>query len=199
MYEVAIIGAGPAGATAALFTAKAGKRTLLLDDGHSGQKTLVLPDGKSLTKRALIKNYYAIPEATQSEMFETGKQQVRTFGGEIVEAPVHALETLQGGVRILAGDRQFEAQHVVLATGSSVQLAESCGIHVRPGTEPRVEKVVAVDAQGRTNVPGVWAAGVAAGVGIHVIIAAGDGARVAINLISELNGERYMDHDIVGT
>ena len=36
----------------------------------------------------------------------------------------------------------------------------------------------------RTSVPGVWAAGTAAGVSVHTIITAGDGARVAINLIS---------------
>ena len=35
MYEIAIIGAGAAGASAALFTAKAGKKTLLLDSNKS--------------------------------------------------------------------------------------------------------------------------------------------------------------------
>ena len=32
---------------------------------------------------------------------------------------------------------------------------------------------------------------------MHAIITAGDGAKVAINLISEINGERYVDHDIL--
>jgi hypothetical protein len=43
--------------------------------------------------------------------------------------------------------------------------------------------------------PGVWAAGTTAGVSVHTIITAGDGARVAINLISDTKGERHVDHD----
>lgn len=31
----------------------------------------------------------------------------------------------------------------------------------------------------------------------HTIVSAGDGARVAINLISELNGKRYIGHDVL--
>jgi len=54
-----------------------------------------------------------------------------------------------------------------------------------------------VDAAGKTNVEGVWAAGTIAGVSVHTIITAGDGAKVAINVISELNGERYVDHDVL--
>ncbi len=48
MYEIAIIGAGPAGASAALFAAKAGKKTLLLDHG------------KSMTARAWMENHYGV-------------------------------------------------------------------------------------------------------------------------------------------
>ena len=32
-------------------------------------------------------------------------------------------------------------------------------------------------------------------VSVHTIITAGDGARVAINLISDVKGERHVDHD----
>ena len=38
MYEIAIIGAGPAGASAAIFTAKAGKKTVILDSNKSVTK-----------------------------------------------------------------------------------------------------------------------------------------------------------------
>jgi hypothetical protein len=41
----------------------------------------------------------------------------------------------------------------------------------------------------------VWAAGTVAGVSVHTIITSGDGARVAINLISANKGERHVDHD----
>jgi hypothetical protein len=32
---------------------------------------------------------------------------------------------------------------------------------------------------------------------MHTIITAGDGAKVAINVISEINGARYVDHDVL--
>lgn len=185
MYDIAIIGAGPAGATAALYTAKAGKSTLLIDDG------------KSVTKRALMKNYYGIPEVTGPELVETGKKQVLAMGGELLEAQVTALEPIAGGIRLQAGDRQVEAKHVILATGMVAGLAEASGINTKPGTEPRIKTIIDVDATGKTNVPGVWAAGTIAGVSMHVIITAGDGAKVAINVISELNGERWVDHDVL--
>jgi pyruvate/2-oxoglutarate dehydrogenase complex dihydrolipoamide dehydrogenase (E3) component len=76
-------------------------------------------------------------------------------------------------------------------------LAREAGITTRPGTEPRIKEIVDVDAEGRTSLPGVWAAGTAAGVSVHTIVTAGDGARVAINLISGTKGERHVDHDMM--
>jgi hypothetical protein len=32
---------------------------------------------------------------------------------------------------------------------------------------------------------------------MHTIVTAGDGAKVAINVISEINGERHVDHDVL--
>jgi thioredoxin reductase len=57
--------------------------------------------------------------------------------------------------------------------------------------------VVATDSDGRTNVAGLWAAGTCAGTSVHTIITAGDGARVAINLVSSLRGERFVDHEVM--
>jgi thioredoxin reductase len=70
-------------------------------------------------------------------------------------------------------------------------------VYTKPGTEPRIATVIEVNSQGKTNINGIWAAGTVAGVSVHAVITAGDGAKVAINLISELNGERYVDHDIL--
>lgn len=67
----------------------------------------------------------------------------------------------------------------------------------KPGSEPRIKKIVDVDKIGKTNIDGIWAAGTCAGVSVHAIITAGDGAKVAINILSELNGERYVDHDVM--
>jgi thioredoxin reductase len=76
-------------------------------------------------------------------------------------------------------------------------LAEHVGLHTKAGTEPRIKTIIDVDASGKTNIPGIWAAGTVAGVSVHAVITAGDGAKTAINIISEINGSRYVDHDMM--
>jgi len=185
MYDVIVIGAGPAGASAALFTAKAGKKTLVIDSDQS------------ITKRAWIENHYGAPEITGPDLVETGKKQAAKFGAEFVTAKAAGLTAGESAVKVATEETSYEALHVILATGLSVELAEAAGIAVVPGTEPRVKAIVQVDAAGKTSLERVWAAGGCAGVSMHTIITAGDGAKVAVNVVSELNGERYVDHDIL--
>lgn len=185
MYDIVIIGAGPAGASAALFAAKAGKKTLILDSD------------KSMTKRAWMENHYGVMEISGPDLIEIGKKQATKFGAKIVEATVTNVVKSANGLQVETENQNYEAKHVILATGAVAELAEKIGVNTKPGTEPRIKTVADVDANGKTNVEGIWAAGTVAGVSVHTIITAGDGAKVAINIISELNGERYVDHDVL--
>lgn len=185
MFDVVIIGAGPTGASAALFTAKAGKKTLVVDND------------KSVTKRAWIENHYGVAEITGPDLVEIGKQQASKFGAEIVQATVSNISKTDSGFKVETDQETYEAKHVIVATGMSVDLAEKVGLQTKPGTEPRIKTILDVDNTGKTNIDGIWAAGTVAGVSMHTIITAGDGAKVAINVISEINGERYVDHDIL--
>jgi thioredoxin reductase (NADPH) len=185
MYDVAIIGAGPAGGSAAIFAAKAGKKTVVLDSN------------KSVTKRAWMENHYGAPEIAGPDLVETGISQAKKFGAELVETAVTAVNKTENGFKIVTENGVYEAKHVILATGMMTDVAEASGLKTKDGTEPRIKTIFDVDAAGKTNVEGVWAAGTCAGVSMHTIITAGDGAKVAINVISELNGERYVDHDVL--
>jgi thioredoxin reductase len=116
-----------------------------------------------------------------------------------VNAEVTALDQAGQNVRLTTADgSSFEAAQVMLTTGASVALASAAGLTTRPATEPRMKEAIVVDAEGRTSVPTVWAAGTAAGVSVHVIVTAGDGARVALNIISSRGGQRHVDHDVLG-
>lgn len=185
MYEIAIIGAGPAGASAAIFAAKAGKKTLIVDSDQS------------VTKRAWIENHYGVKETTGPDLVEIGKQQAAKFGAELVKGKVTNVTAASEGFTVTTEEGSYEAKHVLLATGMFTDLAEAIGVTTIPGTEPRIKTIVQTDGTGKTNINGIWVAGTIAGVSMHTIITAGDGAKVAINIISELNGARYVDHDVL--
>jgi thioredoxin reductase (NADPH) len=185
MFEVAIIGAGAAGGSAAIFTAKAGKKTLLIDSDQS------------MTKRAWLENHYGVDAITGPALIEIGTKQATKFGAELVREKVVAIEKQADGFSIKSEGNSYEAKNIIIATGALVTLADSVGLNTKDGTEPRIKTVFDVDGQGKTNIDGIWAAGTCAGVSVHTIITAGDGAKVAINLISQLNGERYVDHDVL--
>jgi thioredoxin reductase (NADPH) len=185
--SVVIIGGGPAGASAAIFTARAGLPTVVIDAD------------KGMTRRAWLQNHLGFTEGvTGPHLVDGGRAQAERAGATWVEGTAEAIEGSAGNFTVRADDGQtFAGTSVLLATGISVALAEAAGVATTAGTEPRIKSIVAVDGEGRTTVPGIWAAGTAAGVSVHTIITAGDGARVAINLISEVRGERHVDHDVL--
>lgn len=185
VYEIAIVGAGTAGASAAIFAAKAGKKTLLIDND------------KGMTKRAWVENHYGIMEITGTDLVEIGQKQAVKFGTELVNGTVTNIVKTDKGFRLETDNGHYEAGQVILATGAAVDLAEKIGVRLKDGTEPRINRVIDVDPEGRTNIDGIWAAGTVAGVSVHTIVTAGDGAKVSINVISQLNGERYVDHDML--
>lgn len=187
LYDIAVVGGGPAGASAALFAAKAGKKTLLVDAD------------KGMTRRAMVYNYYGVPEIRGPDLVETGHRQATRFGAELIRAAVTDVIKSEDGFRLVTEQGEFEARRVILATGAMADLAAKIGVETRPATEPRIKTVLVVDPAGRTNLPGIWAAGTVAGVSVHVAVTSGDGARVAINVISEINGARWVDHDVLKT
>jgi thioredoxin reductase (NADPH) len=184
-YDVAIVGGGPAGASAGTFTARAGLQTLIID-ADAG-----------MTRRAMVNNHLGFPEGvTGPELVDSGKAQATRAGAEVVAGKIVSLEKSGDGFALKAEDGStFEAKQVILTLGANAELAKTAGVRTKEGTEPRIREVIDTDPQGRTSIPGVWAAGTIAGVSVHTIITAGDGARVAINLISDSKGERHVDHD----
>lgn len=201
MYDVIVIGAGPAGGSAAMFCAKAGKKTLLIDND------------KSITKRALMFNHYGVSEVGGPEMIENGKKSARNFGAEVLSCTVSKIDRSNGASRVDVGglddgdsranlhvrtdSGDYSSRHIILATGLNTELAGAIGAKVVPGTEPHVKEIIDVDNDGRSSIPGVWGAGACAGESLHTIITAGHGAKVAVNVISEINGKRYVDHDVL--
>ncbi len=187
MDDLVIVGGGPAGASAATFAARAGLQTRVLDAD------------KGMTRRAMVWNHLGFPEGvTGPDLGERGQQQAVRAGAAWEKAEVIEVERAADGFVLKSDDgRTFEARQVLLTIGANAALAHGIGAETRPATEPRMKEAVVVDSEGRTSVPGVWAAGTAAGVSVHTIITAGDGARVTINIISAAKGQRHVDHDVL--
>lgn len=185
MHDVIIVGGGAAGLSAAIFTARAGKSTLVLDEGNTH------------LRRAMLRNYLGYPDGISGEdLRQLGAHHARQAGAEIRPARVMGAERAPDGFRVQTEDGVFEGRALILTTGADTGLAEALGVAVEAGREPKMSRVYRVDADGRTSVPGIWAAGVAAGTTSHAIVAAGDGARVAVNLLSEMAAKRHVDHEV---
>lgn len=185
--DVVIVGGGPAGAAAAVFIARAGLATVVIDAD------------KGITRRALLNNHLGFPDGIPGpELVDRGRAHAVAAGATWVDDSAEAIDGAAGAFTVrTASGSTLTAANVLLATGLSVTAAEAAGVTTKPGTEPRIATIVDVDAEGRTSVPGIWAAGTVAGTSVHTVVTAGDGARVAINLLSQLRGERYVDHDIL--
>lgn len=184
-YELVIVGGGPSGASAGIFAGRARLRTAVIDNGDS------------LTQRALVYNHLGLPDGvTGPELAELGRRHAVKCGAEWIDDEVTSLSVQDDAVTLdTAAGRTLHARDVLLAQGVNATLASEAGIATEAGREPWIKTVVTVDSIGRTSVPHVWAAGTLAGTSVHTIIVAGDGARVAINVISAQRGERHVDHD----
>lgn len=187
MYDLIIVGGGTAGASAAVFA------------GRAGLSTVVIDADKGLTRRAMLNNHLGFPDGIPGpELVDLGRRHAEKSGAEWVEGSVTQLQPEAEHVAVITDDgTRREGLAVLLAVGVNVTLADEAGITTIDGREPGIPTTVEVDAEGRTNVARIWAAGTAANKSVHTIITAGDGARVAVNIISEQRGERHVDHDMM--
>lgn len=113
--EVIIIGSGPAGLTAALYTARANLNPLVIEGNQPGGQ---------LTLTTAVENFPGFPEGIMGpELMDAMKQQAARFGAEFV--PYNA-ETVDFGkspfnVKVEGGDRH-EAKSLIVATGASSRM-----------------------------------------------------------------------------
>ncbi len=108
MYDIIIIGAGPAGLTAAIYARRAGKSVLVLEkDTFGGQ----------ITYSPKLENYPAFQEISGNELAQRMLEQALALGAEIDMDTV--VDVTDGSVKTVVGENgSYEAKAVIIAAGA---------------------------------------------------------------------------------
>ncbi|MBV0923563.1 FAD-dependent oxidoreductase [Halomicroarcula limicola] len=178
MTDVLVVGGGPAGLSAALFTAK------------NGLDTVVYDTDETWMHKAHLFNYLGIDSVDGSEFMEDARDQVEEFGVDLRESEVESVEESGDGFVATVDGEEVEAPYLVLATGADRGLAEELGcdfdgdvVDVNVSMETSVEDAYATGAMCRDQ---EWQA----------IISAGDGGAAALDILSKEEGEHFHDFDV---
>ena len=110
MYDVLIVGAGPAGLTAALYAARAGQKVLVLEQDAPGGQIAYAPR---------VENYPGMPRMSGSQFAENLQAQVEQLGVEVDYAAVTGFSPAEGGYALESEDGTYLARALVLSPGAS--------------------------------------------------------------------------------
>ena len=109
LYDVVVIGGGPAGLTAALYLARARYRVVVVEQDHFGGQITITSE---------VVNYPGVEHTSGAELTETMRRQAEGFGAEFLLAEVTGLE-LEGDVKTVRTSRgALSCFGVLLATGA---------------------------------------------------------------------------------
>ena len=108
MYDVTIIGAGPAGISAALYAKRANLNVLVLYFGES-----------NLEQASKIDNYYGFTNGiTGKDLFNDGINQAENLGVEVKKLEVLGIEPVGETFNVKTENENFETKTVIIATGN---------------------------------------------------------------------------------
>ena len=110
MYDVIIIGVGPAGLTAGMYCARGGEKTLILGSVYGSQQSM----------GGLYENYPGFPDGIQGiELSERMLAQAEKYGAEVHEEMVAKVVSLNGVFRVKTESWEYQARALILTTGAS--------------------------------------------------------------------------------
>ena len=118
MYDVIIIGAGPAGITAGLYTKRANLNT-----------AIIYKDESSLEKAELIENYYGFENGVSGkELYEKGIEQAKNLNIDVKNEEVVNIQISNMGFDIITDKEQYSSKTLIFATGNKKNTPKIKGI-----------------------------------------------------------------------
>ena len=182
--DVVVVGGGVAGLSAAVFTARQGLDTLVVDPGES-----------ILRRNAHLENFPGFPLGVNArQLLDLLGEQAETAGADRLDARATRVATVDADDARFAvttdGDDRLRTRHVVAATKNEVGYLDGIdGV----GILDRGKAYVDVDERGRTGVDGLYAAGRLAEKPHQAAVCAGHGAEVAVTLLEDDDAPFYHD------
>ena len=112
--KVIIIGSGPAGLTAALYTARANLKPLVFEGEQPGGQLTITTD---------VENYPGFPKGILGpELMDHFREQAKRFGAECHFEHVSKVDFKSTPYRIWVGDKTYSADSIIIATGASAKM-----------------------------------------------------------------------------
>jgi thioredoxin reductase (NADPH) len=113
-YKVIIMGSGPAGLTAALYTSRANLEPVVFEGIEAGGQ---------LTLTTEVENYPGFPEGVQGPaLMDMMRKQAEKFGAKCVQRSITSVDLSKRPFKITVGDRVLEADSFIIASGASAKM-----------------------------------------------------------------------------